>query len=61
MRDDPSYHAARASEERRLAMASANAHVRRVHLEMARRYDALVGSSVIVASDVAAEPEQRTA
>lgn len=33
------YFAARAAEERRMAMAAADSNVRAVHLEMAQRYD----------------------
>jgi len=40
--DDHGYYAARAAEERVIAMASRNIRVRAVHLEMALRYDALV-------------------
>ena len=61
MSDDRSYYAARAGEERLLAMASANANVRRVHLEMAARYDALAGANSSLAREVVSEPEQRTA
>jgi hypothetical protein len=42
MLHDRYYHAARADEERHLAMASANLKARAIHLEMAARYDALV-------------------
>lgn len=42
MVQDRHYHAARAAEERRLAMASKDLHVRAVHLELAARYDELV-------------------
>jgi hypothetical protein len=42
MLHDLYYYAARAAEERRNAMASANLKVRAVHLEMAAYYDALV-------------------
>lgn len=35
---DSAYYAARALEERRLAMASSNPLVRRIHLEMAATY-----------------------
>lgn len=38
----PHYYAARATEERRLAMAAKDRAVRAIHLEMAERYDALV-------------------
>jgi len=61
MSDDQFYYAARAGEERQLAMASADLTVRRIHLEMAARYDALASSNAVPASQVAAEPEQRTA
>ena len=40
LRRGPDYYAARAVEERRLAMAAKEDTVRRVHLEMAERYDA---------------------
>ena len=33
------YFAARAIEERRMAMAARDAHVRDIHLDMARRYE----------------------
>ena len=42
MLHDRYYHAARAAEERRFAMASVNLKVRAIHLDMAARYDALV-------------------
>ena len=61
MPDDPSYYAARAGQERRLAMASADSNVRRIHLEMAARYDALAGSNAIPAIEVVNELDQRTA
>jgi hypothetical protein len=61
MSDDPSYYATRASEERRLAMASADQNVRRIHLEMAAKYDSLASPNAIVATEVPAEPEQRSA
>lgn len=41
MSDNKQYFAARAIEERRLAMASGDHKVRTVHLEMAARYDEL--------------------
>ena len=41
MSDNKQYFAARAIEERRLAMASGDHKVRAVHLEMAARYDEL--------------------
>ena len=57
---DPSYYAMRAGEERRLAMASADSNVRGIHLEMAARYDALANSNADLATEVDAEPDQRT-
>ena len=48
-------------EERRLAMASADQNVRRIHQEMAARYDSLASPNAILATEVAAEPEQRSA
>ena len=56
-----SYFAVRANEERRLAMASANPKVRRVHLEMAARYAVAAGADVTVESDDALEQQQRSA
>jgi hypothetical protein len=50
--DNKHYFAARAIEERRLAMASADQKVRSVHLEMAARYDALASREGV------AEPER---
>lgn len=38
MRDNKHYYAARAVDERRLAMASVDAKARAIHLEMAARY-----------------------
>jgi hypothetical protein len=50
------YHAARAAEERRIAMASVDLKVRAIHVELADRYDALVkgnpGAEVPVAEDL---------
>ncbi len=61
MSQDHSYFAARAIEERRLAMASSNPSVRRAHLEMAAEYARRAGAN----PDKAVEPtpinEQRTA
>jgi len=37
----PDYYAARAVEERRLAMAAKDQNVRAIHLEMAEKYDQL--------------------
>jgi hypothetical protein len=41
---NPDYYAARAVEERRLAMAAKDAKVRAIHLELAERYDILARS-----------------
>lgn len=56
-----SYFAARADEERRLAMASANPVVRRIHLEMAARYAVAAGPDTILDVEVLAQAERRTA
>ena len=58
---DPPYYAMRAGEERRLAMASTDSNVRRIHLEMAARYDALVNLNPILAAEAGAEPDKGTA
>ena len=58
MSGDPSYYAARATEERRLAMASVDTKVRRIHLEMAAKYAALVGDHP---NELPTESEQKTA
>jgi hypothetical protein len=42
-------------------MASADQNVRRIHLEMAAKYDSLASPNAIVATEVPAEPEQRSA
>jgi hypothetical protein len=42
---DQSYHAHRAIEERRRAMASADPKVRSIHLELAAKYAALAGAN----------------
>ena len=47
----PDYYAARAIEERRLAMAAKDSNVRSIHLEMAEKYDEL-------AKDCGREPRQ---
>jgi hypothetical protein len=61
MFNDASYFAARADEERRLAMASADARVRRTHLEMAARYAVAAGADTIPAHDAQLESDRRTA
>lgn len=55
--NDPSYYAARAVEERRLAMATADPNVRRVHLELAAKYAQLAGGE----ARISPEPDQQTA
>jgi hypothetical protein len=58
---DRPYCAARASEERRLAIASAHPNVRKVHLEMATRYAAIGGLDVFDTDEAQPEPELLTA
>ena len=54
------YFAARAVEERRMAMATKDAHVRDIHLEMAERYAELAKTGVPDPLNVIGE-DQRTA
>ena len=61
MSNDPSYYAARGAQERRLAMASADTKIRRIHLDMAAKYEALAGTATADAKPVYSGPEQRTA
>ena len=56
-----SYFAARADEERRIAMASADRKVRRLHLEMAARYAVAAGTDVVLNDEVPIQHAQRTA
>lgn len=60
MSPDPSYYAARATEERRRAMASLDPRVRRVHLEMAAKYAALAGADVVIPNETVPQTEQQT-
>ena len=60
MSHDPSYDAARATEERRLAMASQDPKVRRIHLEMAAQYAARAGADATQTNDVPPSEEQQT-
>ena len=54
------YFAARAIDERRMAMASADPHVRAIHLEMAERYDAFArGEDTTKPRLVVADDQQR--
>lgn len=46
MSQDHNYYAARATEERRLASASADPSARRVHLDLAFKYARLAGVSL---------------
>jgi hypothetical protein len=59
MSQDHSYFAARAIEERRLAMAASDPSVRRVHLEMAARYALQAGPKANPIHD--SEDERRSA
>ena len=63
MTSDSSYFARRADEERRLAMASPDPKVRRIHLEMAARYAVAAGPDALLEDEVPlqAEQERRTA
>jgi len=61
MSSDPPYYATRATEERKLAMTSADPKVRRIHLEMAARYTILAGMDPSYTSKITAESGKRTA
>lgn len=61
MSDDQSYFAARAAQERRLAMASADLNVRRIHLEMAAKYLALAAANGADLTNIVGETGQQTA
>ena len=61
MPNDSAYNAARANEERRLAMASEDPKVRRIHLEMAAKYAALAGATANHVNEGPPETEQQTA
>lgn len=61
MSQDETYFAARATEERRLAMASTNPKVRRIHLRMAATYASLAGEDSASDAEVREKLEQRTA
>ena len=58
MSSDSSYFAMRADEERRLAMASADPKVRRIHLEMAARYAVAAGSDPVTSNEAPLHPER---
>jgi hypothetical protein len=53
---DRYYYAARATEERQIAMGSVVLKARMIHLELATRYDALAGGKRLAQALVAAEP-----
>ena len=61
MSNDSTYYAARAVEARRLAMASSDEAVRRIHLEMAAQYAALAGADASPMNDISAKPGQQIA
>jgi hypothetical protein len=61
MSSDQSYYAARANQERRLAMAAADPNVRRVHLELAAEYALRAGANPNVNPEATPEQGQRTA
>lgn len=60
MSHDPAYYVMRATEEHRLAMASADPRVKRVHLELAAEYAILAGSGAS-AKHQASQGEKRRA
>ena len=59
MSQDLPYYAARATEERRLAMAATDPRVRRIHLELAAEYAILAGAEADRTDETT--PEQRRA
>ena len=61
MSQDQAYFAARAIEERRLAMAAIDPNVRRVHLELAAEYALRAGANPNVPLEGWPEEDQRTA
>ena len=61
MSNDPSYYVARATEERRLAMAASDLRARRVHLELAAKYALLAGPAATLTDPSTSEDEQRWA
>lgn len=58
MPDNTAYYAARAVEERRLAMAAKDANARAVHLDMAARYASMAGADAVIAP---ADRDEKTA
>jgi len=61
MSDETAYNAARAAEERRLAMASDDPKVRKIHLEMAAKYAVLASATTQAVDEEPPEAEQQTA
>jgi hypothetical protein len=57
MSQDHSYYAARAIQERRLAMAATDPAVRRIHLELAAQYALRAGTNVM-SEDMPQDGEQ---
>jgi len=57
MSQDQSYYAARAIQERRLAMAASDPAVRRIHLELAAQYALRAGTNVM-SEDMRQDGEQ---
>lgn len=55
----PDYYAARAVEERRLAMASNDATAREIHLEMAQKYEQLANRDAVAPPQSIGEDQQR--
>ena len=56
--ENPAYYAARAVEERRLAMAAADPNARAVHLEMAEKYAQLAADGETGGEQVAGNQQQ---
>lgn len=61
MSQDSAYYVARANEERRLAMASTDQRVRRIHLELAAKYAALAGPDAVSLEVPTVDAERRIA
>lgn len=54
----PDYFAARALEERRLAMASADQNVRAIHLELAEKYEQLAAGEAALTQQPSDDEQQ---
>ena len=61
MSPNASYFARRANEERRLAMASPDSKVRRIHLEMAARYAVAAGPEATLDDNGPVQQQRRSA